>query len=152
MVYFRTWSEWIKLKESNARKRAISAALNGTGCELPGSYAANPGTNARAMKIAKKTGKVTSDKKFREEARKPDYSFDKWLKSVEDSERANSELVSKAKETEDEMDKKKKTKPKPVVKQSIPNSKEKEDILDKKVPDEKDQDKKEMKKTDPISN
>lgn len=51
--------------ESNARKRAVLAALRGTGPDLPGSMAACPSTNPVAMDVADKEGVVTKWEKHK---------------------------------------------------------------------------------------
>lgn len=84
MAFFPTWIEWLRLRETNARKRAIKAALNGTGTPLPGSYAACPSTNPRAMKSAAKTGKVTKLPIDENGGQMPDYSFDRWLQKAKE--------------------------------------------------------------------
>lgn len=102
MGLFLSWNEW-KIKESNARKRAVKAAVNGLGPALPGSYAACPSTNSRAMKSAKKTGLVQSDV-MTERERVPDYSFDRWVKKTKEFVDDIEDMKSKAKEDEDDMD------------------------------------------------
>lgn len=108
MASFLTWTKWLELKESNARKRAIRAALNGTGTPLPGSYAACPSTNPQAMDVAAKTGKVQKKKIGFEEVKgsKPDYSFDRWVQMADDMGKDVNALVGHAKEEEKELDKK----------------------------------------------
>lgn len=70
MGRFLGWNEWRALRESNARKRAVIAALNGTGPELPGSYAASPMTIPAAMDVAQETGVVGKYKRRRKSRRK----------------------------------------------------------------------------------
>lgn len=102
MSNFPTWDQWLSLRETNSRKRAVNAALAGTGPELPASAAACPNTNPAAMKVAAKKGKVC-----KLEGASPDYSFDKWLKSVEKLGDDVSDSVKKGEEEEKELDKKK---------------------------------------------
>ena len=115
MSYLLSWSEWINLKESNARKRAVAAAMNGTGPSLPGSYAACPATNPYAMDIAFKTGVVGKRKKKKRKnlklegnEKKPDYSFDSWLKKVEKLEKQLKDLYDNGEKDEKDLDKNKK--------------------------------------------
>lgn len=115
MSYLLSWSEWINLKESNARKRAVAAAMNGTGPSLPGSYAACPATNPYAMDIAFKTGVVGKRKKKKRKSlklegneKKPDYSFDSWLKKVDKLEKQLKDLYDNGEKDEKDLDKNKK--------------------------------------------
>lgn len=99
MGLFLTWNEY-RLREDNARKRAVKAALNGLGPKLPGSYAACPSTNVRAMKAAKKRGVVS------EEERMPDYSFDRWVQKAQEFGDDVNKMRSKAEDDEEDIDKK----------------------------------------------
>lgn len=130
MAYFKTWSEWIKVRESNARKRAVRAALNGTGPDLPGSYAACPSTNPLAMKVAKKKGVVTKLPLDENEGQKPDYSFDRWLQQAKEFGDDVNTLRANAETEDKELDKKKKDAEKEV---------EKEKTKAKPEPDPKDE-------------
>lgn len=110
MAFFVTWHEWLKLREDNARKRAVRAALNGTGRKLPGSYAACPSTNPRAMDSAEKTGfvqKQPNKLKIIETEQKPDYSIDRWLKMAQDLGNDVNKLVGHGEEEEKKLDKQK---------------------------------------------
>ena len=104
----KTWNEYLALREDNARKRAIKGALAGTHTPLPGSYAACPSTNPRAMKQAQKTGVVSSDPKkliVKEHEAKPDYSFDRWLQKASEFGDDVNKMVGKAKDDESDLDK-----------------------------------------------
>ena len=81
MAKFPTWSEW-KLREDNARKRRVRAALAGTGPELPASAAVCPSTNPRAVRSVAKNG-VVGKLLMDEGDRRPDYSFDRWAEKAE---------------------------------------------------------------------
>jgi hypothetical protein len=122
MAHFQSWNDWISLRESNARKRAVKAALNGTGPALPGSYATCPSTNVKAMKVAKKTGLVKEEKK-------PDYSFDRWINMAKDLGDDVNKMVGHGKEEEEKIEKEpvKEDPKKPSL-----NTKEKPEKLDKK--------------------
>ena len=144
MSYLLSWSEWINLKESNARKRAVTAAMNGTGPSLPGSYAACPATNPYAMDIAFKTGIVGKRKKKKRKSlklegneKKPDYSFDSWLKKVDKLEKQLKDLYDNGEKSEKDLDKNKKDD------KSLDNK----DLDDKKLKN-KDLDDKEKSKSD----
>jgi hypothetical protein len=129
MAHFQSWNDWVSLRESNARKRAVKAALNGTGPSLPGSYAACPSTNVKAMKVAKKTGVV-------KEAKKPDYSFDRWINMAKDLGDDVNKMVGHGKEEEDKIEKDSKKDAvqedpkKPIVK--VKEKPEKEDSIEGK--------------------
>lgn len=147
MGRFLGWNEWRALRESNARKRAVIAALNGTGPELPGSYAASPMTIPAAMDVAQETGVVGKYKRRRKSRRKkhhhmqneskntekkPDYSFDQWLKKIQQLGDQVSELIEKGKKEDGEIEKKKK--------------KQKDDEVENKKKKQKDDEKPENKK------
>lgn len=106
MSILMSWSEWLAIRESNARKRAVKAALNGTGPSLPGSYAACPSTNPQAMDVAQKTGEVKK-RTLKETGKNPDYSFDRWLKQAQELGNDLNKMVSHAKDEEENIDKKK---------------------------------------------
>lgn len=106
-MIFLTWNEFRSLKESNARKRAVSAAMRGLGGPLPGSTAACPSTNPRAMKLAKKYGVVFNKDVKEGHESKPDYSFDNWVKTAQDLGKEMEHWSNKAKKDEEELDKKK---------------------------------------------
>lgn len=114
MTFLMTWREWLAMKESNARKRAVKAALNGTGVPLPGSYAACPSTNPQAMDSAQETGVVKKRNRPLkvETAQKPDYSFDRWIKMAQDLGNDVNALVGHGKDEEEKIDKAKKDKEK----------------------------------------
>lgn len=123
--------EWMRFRESNARKRAISSALKGERPPLPGSYSANPRTDVNAMDVAKDSGVVRKkfmDKcncqkcknkcpcgdecpcnKFHEED-SPDYSIDKWLDMAKDLGDDLSLMSKKGDEEEEKIDQEIKTK------------------------------------------
>ncbi len=109
MAYFLSWTEWMALKEDNARKRAVRGALSGTHTPLPGSYAACPSTNPRAMAQAAKKGVVSSDPKKlnikEDNSAKPDYSFDRWLKKASEFGDDVNKLVGHAKDDDDKLNK-----------------------------------------------
>lgn len=123
MATFPTWSEWVKLREDNARKRAVKAALAGNRPPLPGSAAACPSTNPRAMRSAQKHGVVTKE----DTEQRPDYSFDRWVQKAKEfgddlnrmrtkADADDKDLDKKRKDAEkkaEEEDKKAKTSPKP---------------------------------------
>lgn len=113
MAYFRTWSEWLKLRESNARKRAVRAALSGTGPDMAGSYAACPSTNPRAMKVAREKGVVTK-LPMDESEKSPNYSFDNWLKNANKLGGDINKIMSDAEKEEKDLDQKKKKSEKEV--------------------------------------
>ena len=125
MAHFQSWNDWLSLRESNARKRAVKAALNGTGPSLPGSYAACPSTNVKAMKVAKKTGVVKEEKK-------PDYSFDRWINMAKDLGDDVNRMVGHGKEEEEKIEKDAKKDPvKEDPKKPALNAKEKSEKPDK---------------------
>jgi len=135
-VFFRNWHEWLKLKESNARKRAVRGALMGTSPPMPGSYAACPSTNPLAMDIAKKTGKVSKWNKFKESKghiARPDYSIDRWIQSAQELGDDVNALVGHAKDSEKDFDKQKEKKDKDQEKdkKSLADSKKKSTPDDK---------------------
>lgn len=69
--------DWVAgLREDNARKRAVRAALNGTGHDLPASAAACPSTNPTAMDVADEEGVVTKWKGFKKGKKKKDEEGD----------------------------------------------------------------------------
>ena len=113
MGYFRSWNDWVALRESNARKRNVKAALNGQAPPLPGSYAACPSTNPQAMDTAQKKGVVSknTDFKFKESfGQKPDYSFDRWIQKAKEFGDDVNKMVTHGNEEEDKLDKEEKTK------------------------------------------
>lgn len=154
MEFFK-WSDWLTLREDNARIRAVKSALNGQRPPLPGSAATCPNTNPRAMKQAAKTGVVSSDSKtlivrdpnkldskFKEShASKPDYSFDRWLKKATEFGDDVNKMVGHAEDDEQKIDKdledKKKSEKedikKPVIKTDV---KTKSDVVNKPEDDE----------------
>lgn len=145
MGSFLSWTDWRALQESNSRKRAVKAALQGSGPKLPGSYAACPATNPQAMDVAADAGEVRKApksmwRKFKEsQIARPDYSLDLWIASAKELGDDVNSLVHKAKEDEVDMDKEEKEK---KSKASKP-----EDKPDAKAPkqdakDDEDQDKK----------
>jgi hypothetical protein len=165
MGRFLGWNEWRALRESNARKRAVIAALNGTGPELPGSYAASPMTIPAAMDVAQETGVVGKYKRRRKSRRKkrrhmqneskntekkPDYSFDQWLKKIQQLGDQVSELIEKGKKEDGEIENKKKKQKDEEKSQDKkpPISKNKLSNQDSKKSDEKsfDVDRKDIKK------
>lgn len=108
MGSFPTWAEWIELKEDNARKRAVRDAMKGTKPPLPGSYAACPRTDPRAMDVAKKTGVVGKNTKFKfreDNEVKPDYSFDRWIQKAKEFGDDVNKLVGHAEDDEEKLDK-----------------------------------------------
>lgn len=154
MSYLLSWSEWINLKESNARKRAVTAAMNGTGPSLPGSYAACPATNPYAMDIAFKTGVVGKRKKKKRKSlklegneKKPDYSFDSWLKKVDKLEKQLKDLYDNGEKSEKDLDKNKKD-DKSLDNKDLDDKKLKKDDKDDKSLKNKDLDDKEKSKSD----
>lgn len=119
MASFLSWSEWLTIKESNARKRAVRAAVQGTGVELPGSYAACPSTNVQAMDAASKTGKVSKLpksywRKFKEEkfSPRPDNAVDRWIQAAQELGDDVNSMVGHAKGEEDKLEKEKEEKKK----------------------------------------
>jgi hypothetical protein len=120
----------MKVRESNARKRAVKAALAGTGPDLPGSYAACPSTDPRAMKSAQKKGVVTK-LPFTENDQVPNYTFDRWLQKAKEfgddvnqmrttADEDEKDLDVKKKEVEKEIDKEdEEVKKKPEVKKPV---------------------------------
>ena len=157
MSYLLSWSEWINLKESNARKRAVTAAMNGTGPSLPGSYAACPVTNPYAMDIAFKTGVVGKRKKKKRKSlklegneKKPDYSFDSWLKKVDKLEKQLKDLYDNGEKSEKDLDKNKKD-DKSLDNKDLDDKKLKKDDKDDKSLKNKDLDDKEKSKSDKSS-
>lgn len=145
----KTWSEYLALREDNARKRAVKGALAGTHTPLPGSYAACPSTNPRAMNQAQKTGVVDSDpkrltfKKLKEHEAKPDYSFDRWLQKASEFGDDVNKMVSKANDDEGELDKKVDAKKKEVddkAKEEPKKPKIDQDNKDNKTEEDKDKD------------
>lgn len=134
------WSEWVSLRETNARQRAVKAALAGNGPSLPGSYAACPSTNPRAMRQAAKTGVVNSDPKklvVHETEAKPDYSFDRWIKKATEFGDDVNKLVGHAKDDEQDLDSKekeqaKKPTPKPEPEQDEPPQEDDKETVAKK--------------------
>ena len=157
MSYLLSWSEWINLKESNARKRAVTAAMNGTGPSLPGSYAACPATNPYAMDIAFKTGVVGKRKKKKRKSlklegneKKPDYSFDSWLKKVDKLEKQLKDLYDNGEKSEKDLDKNKKD-DKSLENKDLDDKKLKKDDKDDKSLKNKDLDDKEKSKSDKYS-
>jgi hypothetical protein len=126
MGRFLRWNEWRALRESNARKRAVIAALNGTGPELPGSYAASPMTIPAAMDVASSTGVVGKYKghkrkkkthrkhkhnmqvESKQTEKRPDYSFDQWMKKIQQLGDQVSDLIKKGEEEDGKIEKKKK--------------------------------------------
>lgn len=127
MAYLPTWNEWRALREDNARKRAVRAALAGTGPDMPGSDAACPSTNPRAMKSAKKNGVVTK-LPISEEEKTPNYSFDKWLQKAEKL----GDDLNKMKKDSDSEESKLSDKEKTIDK-DVEKNKEKIDTKNKKV-------------------
>lgn len=103
MGLFLSWNEWLALKESNARKRAVAAATKRLAPVMPGSTAACPSTNPIAMKQAKKHGVVG----ITEEKKSPNYSFDQWIKKVQKLGDDIKQTVDQGKEQEKELDKNK---------------------------------------------
>lgn len=126
LLRLTNWSEWIALKEDNARKRAIRNALAGTGPSLPGSYAACPSTNPRAIKQAAKTGVVGRDSPLKEGESRPDYSFDRWLKKATEFGDDVNKMVGHAQEDEDKIDKDLEDKKQQAKKNSLTKSEPKE--------------------------
>jgi hypothetical protein len=106
MALFPTWNDWLSLREDNARKRAIKGALNGLKPPLPGSYAACPSTNPRAMKVAKKKGVVGSDVVQENDGQRPDYSFDRWVQKAQEFGDDVNKMRTKVDKESDELDKK----------------------------------------------
>lgn len=100
---FPSFRDWLAVDESNARKRAVKAALNGTGPSLPGSYAACPSTNPTAMKVAAKKGIVTNEAK----ELRPDYSFDRWMKMAQDLGSDTTSLIDRARKTGEDLERRK---------------------------------------------
>lgn len=147
-LHLKTWGEYLALKEDNARKRAVRGALAGTHTPLPGSYAACPSTNPRAMKQAQKTGVVSSDPKKlivkEHEASKPDYSFDRWLQKATEFGDDVNKMVSKATDDEKDLDKETDAKKKEIDQKSEEDQ-PKDQPKDK--PEVKDQDKPKTKTT-----
>lgn len=108
MGYFRNWSDWVTLRESNARKRNVKAALNGQSPPLPGSYAACPSTNPQAMDTAQKKGVVSKNTafKFKESfGQRPDYSFDRWIQKAKEFGDDVNTMVTHGHDEEDKIDK-----------------------------------------------
>jgi hypothetical protein len=108
MGTFSTWREWVKIREDNARKRAVRAALSGTGTPLPGSYAACPSTNPRAMKAAGKKGVVGRLPFSENDGQRPDYSFDNWVQMTKAFGSDVNKLRADAEGEDEDLDKKKK--------------------------------------------
>ena len=128
MAIFPSWNDWLALREDNARKRAVRAAFNGTGVPMAGSYAACPSTNPQAMDIAKKKGVVTKQPQILkiEAARKPDYSFDRWIQQAQELGDDVNKLVGHGKEDEEKLDKSKKDQEEKAKKQPVEKPVEKE--------------------------
>jgi hypothetical protein len=105
MKSFPTWAEWVAFRESNARKRAVRSALNGTGSPLPGSYAACPSTNPQAMNVAKKKGVVSKAGIFENEGQKPDYSFDRWVQKAKEFGDDVNKMAHSAEDEEEKLEK-----------------------------------------------
>lgn len=138
MGSFQSWTSWIALRETNARKRAVKAALQGTGPKLPGSYAACPSTNPMAMNVAADSGEVRKApksmwKKYKEgHIARPDYSLDRWISSAKELGDDVNSLVHSAKEDEEKLDKDKDQKAKEPKPEETPEPKEpKQDAEDK---------------------
>jgi len=91
----------MNLRESTSRKRRVSAALRGEQPPLPGSYAANPRTDVKAMKSASKTGVV---QKFKE-SDTPNYSIDRWIDMTNDLGKDLSTIRQDSEEEEKKLDK-----------------------------------------------
>lgn len=125
MALFPTWREWMKMRESNARKRAVRAALNGTGVELPGSYAACPSTNPRAMKVANKKG-VVGKQTIEETEQRPDYSFDRWVQKAKEFGDDVNKMRTNYEDEDEKLDNKKKDAEKKADEEDKKPSKEKE--------------------------
>lgn len=108
---YKTWAEYVAIREGNARKRAVRAALNGTGPALPGSYAACPSTNPQAVDVARTAGVVRKQPqrlRIKESApQKPDYSLDRWVKRAQDLGDDVNALVGHAKGEEERLDREK---------------------------------------------
>ncbi len=131
---YRNWNEWLALRESNARKRSVKNALNGTGPKLPGSYATCPSTNALAVKVADKSGVVKKLKTENEQ--KPDYSFDRWVQMAQELGDDTNKLVGHAKVEDDKLDKAKEEKEK-AAKTVKPEKPEKQPVEPKDPEEEK---------------
>ena len=157
---------WVALRESNAAKRRIKAALRGEQPPLPGSYAACPRTDADAMDVASKTGLVRkkymckcgcggdsskctcgpdcSCRKYHEN-KTPDYSIDRWIDMANDlgddltALRQNSDKDEK--ELDKEIDGKKKETEKDAAKEKTKTKVT--DNKDEKEEEEADHDKEE---------
>lgn len=108
MASFPSWTEWVKFREDNARKRAVRATLAGLHTDMPGSAAACPSTNPRAMKIAKKKGVVTKMPFDESEGQMPDYSFDRWVQKAKEFGDDVNKMRTNANTEDDKLDKKKK--------------------------------------------
>lgn len=127
MSRLQRWSDWLAIKESNARKRAVKAALSGTGPELPGSSAACPSTTPQAMAVAAKTGVVKKVNLKTESEQKPDYSFDRWIKMAQELGDDTNRLVGHAEEEEKKLDQAKQQKEKEASKPASPEPQSKEE-------------------------
>jgi hypothetical protein len=125
----------------------VTAALNGTGVVLPGSYAACPLTIPRAMDIASKSGVVKKDRhrlKIKEDEARPDYSFDRWLQQAREFGDDVNKMVGHAKDEEGKQDKEAEEKKKEAEKNrdhsghedSEPEDKDAEDSETKRKKDE----------------
>jgi hypothetical protein len=108
MAHFLSWNEWQSLVESNARKRARRSAKNKTGPKLPGSYAACPSTDSGAMDQAEESGEVGGLDESKKTIKTPNYSFDQWLKKVEELGKKVKDTIEKGKSKEESLNKKKK--------------------------------------------
>lgn len=118
MASLLKWNEWLTIRESNARKRAVNASVKGLGPNMPGSSAACPSTIPAAMKQAKKRGFVGLHS---EATKTPNYSLDAWIskaqkvgKEVKDvldqAEKSANEIEKKSKDAKSEIDKEIKSK------------------------------------------
>ena len=102
---FKTWHEYVTFREDNARKRAVKAALNGTGSRKVASMAVCPGaTNPRAVASVEKFGDIRKD----ESEAKPDYSMDRWVKKAQEFGDDVNKLVGHGEAEEAKIDKKEK--------------------------------------------
>lgn len=151
--------KWLELRESTSRKRRVADALAGRKPPLPGSYAANPRTEPRAMDVAAKTGLVkcphcgrkdcqcgddcSCRKDEAKSSKSPDYSLDKWIDKANDIGDDLSLLRKQGEEESDRLDKEIDKSKKEVEVDKEKEKKDKKDKKDKEADDKETSDSKE---------
>lgn len=103
---FKTWREYVALREDNARKRAVRAALRGTGPRQVASMAVCPSTNPQAVDSVEKFGDIRKNVKESED--RPDYSMDRWIKKAQEFGDDVNKMVGHGEEEEKKLDQKEK--------------------------------------------